>query len=86
MITTTNRKKTKTDETAKQAVDKAKQELESLANQIMTAASLLKEKPRPSDAEIDAAMSGNLCRCGTYQRIRRAIQTASKEPGTGDKK
>jgi len=52
----------------------------------MTATSLLKEKPRPSDAEIDAAMSGNLCRCGTYQRIRRAIQTASKEPGTGDKK
>ncbi len=41
--------------------------------QIMTAAALLAENPNPSDDEIDAAMSGNLCRCGTYQRIRRAI-------------
>ncbi len=41
--------------------------------QIMTAAALLTENPNPSDDEIDAAMSGNLCRCGTYQRIRRAI-------------
>lgn len=53
--------------------------------QIMAATSLLKGKPRPSDAEIDDAMSGNLCRCGTYQRIRRAIHTAAKEPGKGGK-
>ncbi len=41
--------------------------------QIMTAAALLAENPTPSDDDIDAAMSGTLCRCGTYQRIRRAI-------------
>lgn len=41
--------------------------------QIMTAAALLAENPNPSDEDIDAAMSGTLCRCGTYQRIRRAI-------------
>jgi aerobic-type carbon monoxide dehydrogenase small subunit (CoxS/CutS family) len=41
--------------------------------QIMTAAALLAENPNPSDDDIDAAMSGTLCRCGTYQRIRRAI-------------
>jgi aerobic-type carbon monoxide dehydrogenase small subunit (CoxS/CutS family) len=41
--------------------------------QIMTAAALLAENPNPSDDEIDAAMSGTLCRCGTYQRIRHAI-------------
>ena len=46
--------------------------------QIMTAAALLANNPHPSDAEIDDAMSGNLCRCGTYQRIRRAIHRASK--------
>jgi len=45
--------------------------------QIMNAAALLMAKPRPTDEEIDAAMSGNLCRCGTYQRIRRAIQRAA---------
>jgi len=45
--------------------------------QIMQAASLLKEKPKPTDADIDAAMQGNLCRCGTYQRIRQAIKVAS---------
>ena len=45
--------------------------------QIMTAAALLKEKPRPSDADIDSAMEGNLCRCGTYQRIRRVIHRAA---------
>ncbi len=45
--------------------------------QIMTAASLLRVKAKPTDAEIDAAMSGNLCRCGTYQRIRKAIHRAA---------
>jgi isoquinoline 1-oxidoreductase alpha subunit len=49
--------------------------------QIMTAAALLIENPTPSDDEIDAAMSGNLCRCGTYQRIRRAIHRAAGEGG-----
>ena len=43
----------------------------------MQAASLLQENPKPSDAEIDAAMAGNLCRCGTYQRIRDAIRRAA---------
>jgi isoquinoline 1-oxidoreductase alpha subunit len=47
--------------------------------QIMTAAALLAENPHPSNADIDAAMSGNLCRCGTYQRIRRAIHRAAEE-------
>ena len=47
------------------------------AGQIMAAASLLRRTPRPSDAEIDAAMAGNLCRCGTYQRIRAAIHRAA---------
>jgi isoquinoline 1-oxidoreductase alpha subunit len=46
--------------------------------QIMTAAALLKANPKPSDAQIEAAMSGNICRCGTYLRIKEAIQTASK--------
>jgi isoquinoline 1-oxidoreductase alpha subunit len=45
--------------------------------QIMSAAALLKTKPRPTDADIDAAMSGNLCRCGTYSRVRRAIHAAA---------
>jgi isoquinoline 1-oxidoreductase subunit alpha len=45
--------------------------------QMMSAAALLKQKPNPSDLEIDAAMQGNLCRCGTYQRIRKAIHTAA---------
>ncbi len=54
--------------------------------QIMAATSLLKEKPQPTDAEIDDAMSGNLCRCGTYQRIRSAVHTAAKETGKGGKK
>ncbi len=43
------------------------------SGQIMSAAALLAAKPKPSDADIDAALSGNICRCGTYQRIRRAI-------------
>jgi aerobic-type carbon monoxide dehydrogenase small subunit (CoxS/CutS family) len=47
------------------------------AGQIMQAAALLTEKPRPTDADIDAAMGGNICRCGTYQRIRAAIKRAS---------
>jgi isoquinoline 1-oxidoreductase alpha subunit len=47
--------------------------------QIMTAAALLVTNPHPSDADIDAAMSGNICRCGTYQRIRAAIHRAAGE-------
>lgn len=47
--------------------------------QIMSATALLKAKPSPTDEDIDAAMSGNLCRCGTYPRIRRAIHRAAKE-------
>ncbi len=47
--------------------------------QIMAAAALLAATPHPSDADIDAAMAGNLCRCGTYQRIRRAIHAAASE-------
>ena len=45
--------------------------------QIMQAAALLKKNPKPSDADIDSEMSGNLCRCGTYQRIRQAIRIAA---------
>jgi isoquinoline 1-oxidoreductase subunit alpha len=47
------------------------------AGQIMQAASLLKTKPKPTDRDIDEAMQGNICRCGTYQRIREAIKTAA---------
>jgi len=47
------------------------------AGQIMAAAALLARSPRPTDAEIDSAMSGNLCRCGTYHRIRAAIHRAA---------
>jgi len=46
------------------------------AGQIMTAAAFLKKNPKPSDKEIDQAMSGNICRCGTYHRIRDAIKMA----------
>ncbi len=46
--------------------------------QIMSAVALLQATPRPDDAEIDAAMQGNLCRCGTYRRIRRAIRKAAE--------
>jgi len=49
--------------------------------QIMQAASLLAENPRPSDADIDTAMAGNLCRCGTYTRIREAIHLAAGTSG-----
>jgi len=47
------------------------------SGQIMTAAALLAKNPSPSDTEIDRAMQGNLCRCGTYLRIRKAVKTAS---------
>jgi isoquinoline 1-oxidoreductase subunit alpha len=47
------------------------------SGQIMSAAALLAEKPNPTNAEIDAAMAANLCRCGTYLRIRKAIHTAA---------
>ena len=46
--------------------------------QMMSAAALLKSKPNPTDADIDAAMNGNICRCGTYVRIKAAIKTAAK--------
>lgn len=51
------------------------------AGQIMQAASLLKESANPTDEEINAAMSGNICRCGTYSRIRAAIKQAAKAGG-----
>jgi len=56
------------------------------AGQIMTAAALLKENPRPTDEEIDGAMAGNLCRCGTYLRIRAGIHRAAELAATGTKK
>lgn len=49
------------------------------AGQIMSAAALLERNPNPSDTDIDVAMSGNYCRCGTYNRIRAAIHTAAEE-------
>jgi len=49
------------------------------AGQLMSAAALLKRIPTPTDADIDAAMAGNLCRCGTYTRIRKAIHRAAAE-------
>jgi isoquinoline 1-oxidoreductase subunit alpha len=48
------------------------------SGQIMSAAALLKSNPKPSDAEIDAALSGNICRCGTYTRIRKAVHRAAE--------
>ena len=48
------------------------------AGQIMTAAALLARTPQPSDDEITAAMNGNLCRCGTYVRIRQAVRRAAQ--------
>ncbi|WP_113924192.1 (2Fe-2S)-binding protein [Cognataquiflexum aquatile] len=48
------------------------------AGQIMTAVALLKNNPTPSDAEIETGMNGNICRCGTYLRIKEAVKTASK--------
>ena len=54
--------------------------------QIMAAAALLAIKPKPTDAEIDQSMAGNICRCGTYTRIRTAIKKAAGMPDGGDKK
>jgi isoquinoline 1-oxidoreductase alpha subunit len=51
------------------------------AGQLMNAAALLSTNPRPSDADIDNAMAGNICRCGTYSRIRKAIHTAARNGG-----
>jgi isoquinoline 1-oxidoreductase subunit alpha len=53
------------------------------SGQIMSAAALLAQTPQPSDADIDAAMAGNICRCGTYQRIRAAIHRAAALKGGG---
>ncbi|MEM7017873.1 MAG: (2Fe-2S)-binding protein, partial [Pseudomonadota bacterium] len=52
------------------------------AGQIMSAAALLATTPNPSDEDIDAAMAGNYCRCGTYIRIRKAVHAAAKMPKT----
>jgi isoquinoline 1-oxidoreductase alpha subunit len=52
------------------------------SGQIMSAVALLTEVAEPSDSDIDKAMGGNLCRCGTYPRIRRAIKAAAKMPRT----
>lgn len=53
------------------------------AGQIMSAAALLKQHPKPTDADIDSALAGNLCRCGTYIRIRKAIHTAAERLSRG---
>lgn len=50
--------------------------------QIMTASALLSKKPNPTDQDIDNAMSGNICRCGTYLRIKKAIKTAAEKGGS----
>jgi aerobic-type carbon monoxide dehydrogenase small subunit (CoxS/CutS family) len=52
------------------------------AGQIMSAAALLKSNPAPTDSEIDTAMNGNICRCGTYVRIKKAIKQASGTTGS----
>jgi isoquinoline 1-oxidoreductase subunit alpha len=52
------------------------------SGQIMSATALLNTTPKPSDTDIDAAMSGNICRCGTYVRIREAIKRAAAEPAS----
>jgi isoquinoline 1-oxidoreductase alpha subunit len=54
--------------------------------QIMTAAALLAARPKPTDAEIDQSMGGNLCRCGTYTRIRAAVKKAAGVPDDGGRK
>jgi isoquinoline 1-oxidoreductase alpha subunit len=56
------------------------------SGQIMQAVALLKQKPKPTDDDIDAAMKGNICRCGTYQRIRQAIRQAANSSAKGGKK
>ena len=53
------------------------------SGQIMAAAVLLRENPAPTDADIDDCMTGNICRCGTYQRIRRAIHIAAEKKARG---
>lgn len=55
------------------------------SGQIMTAVALLEQKPDPSDADIDAALSGNICRCGTYVRIREAVHLAARLSRGGGK-
>jgi isoquinoline 1-oxidoreductase subunit alpha len=55
------------------------------AGQMMSASALLVQKPKPTDADIDSAMNGNLCRCGTYLRIRKAIHRASEIAAAGTK-
>ena len=52
------------------------------SGQVMSAAAILAEKPQPTDADIDDAMSGNICRCGTYVRIRQAIKQAAQSPAS----
>jgi len=52
------------------------------SGQIMAAVALLARKPQPTDADIDQFLSGNICRCGTYQRIRRAVHRAAKQTAT----
>ncbi|HTR11539.1 MAG TPA: (2Fe-2S)-binding protein [Paraburkholderia sp.] len=70
---------------AGQKVQKAWRELDVVqcgycqSGQVMSAAALIASNPNPSDADIDAAMAGNICRCGTYARIRAAIKQAAKE-------
>ena len=70
---------------AAKAVQKAWVELDVVqcgycqSGQIMSATALLEKKPKPSDADIDHAMAGNICRCATYQRIRAAIHAAAKQ-------
>jgi len=51
----------------------------------MSAAALLKQTPKPTDADIDTAMQGNICRCGTYERIRKAIHSASADMAANPK-
>ncbi|MGQ0383247.1 MAG: (2Fe-2S)-binding protein [Gammaproteobacteria bacterium] len=53
------------------------------SGQIMSAAALIAVQPKPSDADVDAALAGNLCRCGTYQRIRAAVHRAAELAGEG---
>ena len=55
------------------------------SGQLMSAAVLLRENPKPTDQDIDAAMAGNLCRCGTYLRIRKAIHLAAEMQGKAGK-
>jgi isoquinoline 1-oxidoreductase alpha subunit len=56
------------------------------SGQIMSASALLASNPHPTDSDIDAAMSGNICRCGTYGRIRQAIKQAAEQSGQGGRR